>query len=361
MDRSKPNSRRPPRAAGSMSPLEALELATRHPNEGRPVDLHLSQIVVDEQIQVRVDGLDEERVDQYTIVVENGGEMEPIIVFQDAHGDYLLADGFHRVAAYRRAGRDMIKARVSKGGYEAAYEFAENANLEHGLAYSNEDKRNILKRRITQGRTWFEWSDDGKLNPRVSFNEMARQLGVSQPTITSWVNGILGELSQSTSRNLEVDRSQVAGKDGRVRNTSRIGSATASKSKTERTPRPAAPDNGEDFEDPLRESDDKFSTATHMVINAGGESRVVEKRAVTPPPPSTRNPDKDFAVQMEADITDVVSRLTRYDPAQIDVLWLLGKQRVEDVKSLLGQLELWAQEMHEYISSIPTPPDRPKV
>ncbi len=354
MDRSKPNSRRPPRPSGGMSPLEALELATQHPREGRPIDLPLSRIVIDEAIQVRMDGLDSERVEQYTIIVENGGEMAPIIVFEDADGAYLLADGFHRVEAYRRAGRDVIQAQVKKGGYEAAYEFAEDANLEHGLAYSNDDKKNILRRRIRQGRTWFEWSGDGILNPRVSYNEMARQLGVSQPTITSWVNNILGELSQSTSRNLEVDRSQVAGKDGRVRNTSRIGSATATKSKTERAPR-TAPENEEDFED------EKYSTSTHMVINAGGESRVVEKRAVTPPPPSTRNPDKDLAVQMEADITDVVSRLTRYDPTQVDVLRFLGKQRVEDVKAMLGQLELWAQEMHEYVSSISTPPDRPKV
>ncbi len=360
MDRSKPNSRRPPRAAGSMSPLEALELGTRHPNEGRPVDLGLSQIVIDEQIHVRINGLDEQRVQQYTIIIENGGEMEPIIVFQDVSGDHILADGFHRVEAYRRAGRDAIKARVSKGGYEAAYEYAENANLEHGLAYSNDDKKNILRRRITQGRTWFEWSDDGKLNPLVSYNEMARQLGVSQPTIKTWVDDIVDDLRQTTSKNLEVDRSQVRGKDGRVRDVSRIGSATANKPKTERAPRPVTPDNGEDIDDALRESDDKFSTATHMVINAGGESRVVEKRPA-PPPASTRNPDKELAVQMEADITDVVSRLTRYDPTQVNVLRFLGKQRVEDVKAMLGQLELWAQEMHEYVSSISTPPDHPKV
>lgn len=354
MDRSKPNSRRPPRAAGSTSFLEALELATQHPNEGRPVDLPLSQIVIDEQIQVRVDGLDEERVEQYTIVIENGGDMAPIIVFQDTNGNHLLADGFHRVEAYRRAGRNNIRAYVSKGGYEAAYEYAENANLEHGLAYSNEDKKNILRRRIKQGRTWFEWSGDGKLNPRVSYNEMARQLGVSQPTITSWVNSILSELSQSTSKNLEVDRSQVVGKDGKVRDVSRIGSATASKPKTERAPRSVEPENGEDFED------DKFSTSTHMVINVGGESRVVEKRPASPPS-GTRNPDKDLAVQMEADITDVLSRLTRYEPTQVNVLWLLGKDRVEEVKASLGQLELWVQEMYEFLSSIPTPPDRPKV
>ncbi|MBI5931108.1 MAG: ParB N-terminal domain-containing protein [Chloroflexi bacterium] len=356
MDRSKPNSRRPPRAAGSMSPLEALELGTRHPNEGRPVDLPLAQIVVDEQIQVRVDGLDEERVEQYTIVVENGGEMEPIIIFQDADGTYLLADGFHRVAAYRLAGRETIKARISKGGYDAAYEYAENANLEHGLAYSNEDKRNILKRRITQGRTWFEWVGDGKLNPRVSYNEMARQLGVSQPTITSWVNGIVNELSQSTSKNLEVDRSQVVGKDGKKRDVSRIGSATASKPKVERPRQPVEPETIEDFED------EKFSTSTHMVINAGGESRLVEKRPVDrPATPTSRNPDKELAVQMESDIAEVVSLLTRYDPTQVNVLWLLGKSRVEYLKAQLGQLEIWAQEMGDFLSSISTPPDQPKV
>ncbi|KAB2864285.1 MAG: hypothetical protein F9K46_04880 [Anaerolineae bacterium] len=353
MDRSKPNSRRPPRAAGSLSPLEALELGTRHPRESRPTLISLNEVVVDEDIQVRVKGLDPKRIEEYTIIVENGGEMDAIVVYNDPKRGYILADGFHRVEVYRRLGHETIQAIIREGGYDEAYEYAETANLTHGLAYSNEDKKNILRRRITQSRLWFRWEDD-RLIRLASNADMAQQLGVSYQTISNWIDVIVEELNSSTSKNLEVDSSQVVGKDGRVRNTSRIGSATANKPKTERAPRSAEPENGEDFED------DKFSTATHMVINAGGESRVVEKRPAASPS-GTRNPDKDLAVQIEADITDVLSRLSRYDPTQVNVLWLLGKDRVEEVKASLGQLELWVQEMYEFLSSIPTPPDRPKV
>lgn len=360
MDRSKPNSRRPPRSG--MSLLDTLEIATQHPNETRPMPIKMSQITVDERVQVRVDGLDQTRLQEYRIIVENGGEMDAILVYNDHKLGYILADGFHRVEVYRQLGRETIMAIVRSGSYEEAYEYAETANLDHGLAYSNEDKKNILRRRIQQGRAWFSWGESGDLETTVSMNQMARQLGVSQPTISAWINDILAEISRATSKNLEVNRSKVVGKDGRRIDTSRIGSATPTKPKREPVQPLPSYDEDEDFDSGQA---DKLSTATHMRINAGGESRIVEKLPVerTPverPAPS-RNADADLALQLEKDVTEVVALLTRYDTSQVRVLGLLGKQRVAEVKDMLSTLELWAQEMNEFLSSIPTPSDRPRV
>src|SRR6516164_2555667 len=69
----------------------------------------------------------------------------PIDVFavQDA---YYVADGFHRLAAARQAGRDMIRCRVHQGTMRDAMIFAIFANVRRGLRYQGGDVTRILER-----------------------------------------------------------------------------------------------------------------------------------------------------------------------------------------------------------------------
>ncbi len=181
--------------------LEALEIATGAANANRPYELNLNEIIVDAAIQVRVGGLDNDTLEAYVAVLENGGELPPIIVFRDDAGEHYLADGFHRYAAHEQVGKAIIKAFVRDGNRDQALDFAEGANLEHGLKLSNEDKKNILFRRLARkGHPWLTLSN----------GQLAQALGVSKMSIGRWMQ----EFSAVT--NVTPDRSHVVGTDGKT-------------------------------------------------------------------------------------------------------------------------------------------------
>ena len=165
------------------------------------VDADLSRITVDERIQVRVGGLDQDKVREYAVVMSEGGEFPPVVLFRDGETLYL-ADGFHRVAAARRAGKSEISAEIHPGGFAGAVEYAEDANLTHGFALSTRDKRNIFERRWRRGHEWRNLSD----------RLIAQALGVAHTTIGRWRDALESEL---TGANAPVTTTRV-GADGRV-------------------------------------------------------------------------------------------------------------------------------------------------
>ncbi len=194
-----------------VSPLEALRMATGEANAHRATELPLDQIKVDQSVQVRVDGLHEDTVVAYTAVLENGGDLDAVTVIRNEYGDYELADGFHRYEAHVRAGKMTILAYVHDGGHEAALDEAEEGNLRHGRPLTNEDKKNILRRRMKRGHAW----------ATMSTRELGRLLGVGNKTISRWIEDF------ATVSNDTVDRSQITGADGRTINTGKIGKSPA--------------------------------------------------------------------------------------------------------------------------------------
>lgn len=180
----------------------------------------LDEITVLDEVQVRVNGLDEARVEQYVEFLLAGGAFkDPIDLFQDGLR-LILSAGWHRTEAYRRAlerfepSEDVpalapLKAEIHTGGLEAAIEWAEEDNLAHGLELSPRDKRNILERRFKRGHEW------AKLSNRA----LAAKLGVSHQTVANWRNELEGP---STGKNLPVER---MGADGKLRDVSGIQAA----------------------------------------------------------------------------------------------------------------------------------------
>jgi hypothetical protein len=73
-----------------------------------------------------------------------GAKFPPVIVFHDGT-NYWLADGFHRLEAWKRNGVGSVKAEVKEGSRIDALKFAFGANSSHGLRMTNEDKRNAVK------------------------------------------------------------------------------------------------------------------------------------------------------------------------------------------------------------------------
>lgn len=209
------------RRAGDLLALRDEAARIERGTQDATVLLPLADITVDEQVQVRVAGLDAETVAAYATIFAEGGEFPPVVVFRDErNGALYLADGFHRVAAARKAGLTEIAAEVRPGGLAGAVEYAEEANLTHGLNLTMRDKRAILERRIARGHEWASWS-----NVRL-----AAALGVDEGTIRKWRRAM-------TSENSEVAPAKRVGADGRVYDVTNIQKANRQRTTSKPTPR----------------------------------------------------------------------------------------------------------------------------
>ena len=133
------------RSAGNQIPNEIW--LTIKAVEGRPqtMKLEVGLIEVTAGTQVRFK-IDQEIVDEYAGAIEAGGIFPPLVVFAPKNSQrYILADGFHRLAACKKLGRETIGVEVNKGGVHEALHFALGANAEHGLRRSNADKRHMVQ------------------------------------------------------------------------------------------------------------------------------------------------------------------------------------------------------------------------
>jgi hypothetical protein len=139
--------------------------------ENRIDYLKLDQIRTDGGTQARA-GLDEATVAEYaetwqTLSYQQNGfdRMPPIVVYHDGEA-YWLADGFHRVAAYRRflmdgkpsASAHALNAEVKQGTRRDAVLYACGANAAHGLRRTTADKRRAVET-LLRDEEWRQWSD----------------------------------------------------------------------------------------------------------------------------------------------------------------------------------------------------------
>jgi hypothetical protein len=186
-------------------------------SDPKPVLLALEQVRTDGGTQARVT-LDDATVDEYVeVLVQLGtgaapGQLfPPVVVFFDGT-DYWLADGFHRKAAHKKAGRKQILCEVRQGTKRDAILYAVGANARHGLRRTNEDKRIAVRRLLTDDE-WSQWSD----------REIARRCGVGHPLVAE----LRAELSGSSSRCAQPERTVQRGKTLFTMNTAGIGKPAA--------------------------------------------------------------------------------------------------------------------------------------
>jgi len=130
--------------------------------------LSVDQIVADRRAQLRAE-LDPETVERYAEAMRGRAKFPALVVFYDAsEGVYYLADGFHRLAAAKEAGRERVHVRVLTGNIRDAMLYAAKANDRHGLPRTNADKRRAVLALLTD-LEWRQWSD----------REIARRCAVS--------------------------------------------------------------------------------------------------------------------------------------------------------------------------------------
>lgn len=146
----------------------AVHGATPAATSRTPVRLELSKIKTDD-IQVRVK-LDRRVVDEFAELMQDNIPFPPVVVFR-AGTDYILADGYHRVAAASKNEFRDIDAEVREGTRLDALWHALGANRTHGLRLGRGD----VKKAVEIGlKTW----------PEKSQAEIAAQIGTSQSYVS---------------------------------------------------------------------------------------------------------------------------------------------------------------------------------
>lgn len=155
------------------------------------MQLRLDLLTVYTRTQVRATGTQADVVDDYVAAMENGAVFPAVEVYSDGAA-YWLADGFHRVEAYRRRGVEVVEAIVYEGSERDALLHAMQANLRHGLRVTRADKRRAVEMML-QDAEWSQWSDraigkqcgvDGKTVAAVR-----RELGMQDQTARTTVRG----------------------------------------------------------------------------------------------------------------------------------------------------------------------------
>lgn len=111
--------------------------------EAKVVRLRLNSIRLDAGTQTHAH-IDEATVGEYSEAMARGDRFPPVVVFQN-NGEFIMADGFHRVKAARRARLTHILAEIRKGTRRDALKFALGANHKHGLRRTNGDKRRAVE------------------------------------------------------------------------------------------------------------------------------------------------------------------------------------------------------------------------
>lgn len=149
--------------------------------------LALSKIRLDGGTQPRA-SIYEELVTDYAEDLGGGATFPEIIVFYDGT-DYWLADGFHRVLAFKAAGRQKIASDIRQGTQRDAVLFSCGVNAVHGRRRTNADKRRAVLKLLSDDE-WRKWSNREIANRcavgHTLADEMRRSLtarnGQSEPT-----------------------------------------------------------------------------------------------------------------------------------------------------------------------------------
>jgi len=135
---------------------------------GRPRRIHIDAIRTDGDTQVRA-ALDDQTVADYAAAIDRGEKLPPIVAFHDGAA-YWLADGFHRLFAYRRHGDTILDVQVLQGTKRDAAWHALGANRTNGLRMTNADKAKAIQIAL-------------RLKPDHSDRSIAEYIGVSDKTV----------------------------------------------------------------------------------------------------------------------------------------------------------------------------------
>ena len=133
---------------------------------------------------------------EYAESMTAGAVFPPIVVYWDGRTRWV-ADGFHRVGAHVKLGRDRIACDVRQGTQRDAILFSVSANATHGLRRSTADKKHAVELLLADSK-WSKKSD----------RWIAEAAGVGHPFVAKLRPQLESDSSSPTPR---------LGKDGKAR------------------------------------------------------------------------------------------------------------------------------------------------
>lgn len=204
------------------------------------------QIKQDKDLQPRIE-MNTGKVEEYAEILKDGGTLPAVAVFWDEKiGKYLLADGFHRVAAHVEAGFESVQCEVFPGGRRDAILYSCGANATHGLPRTNADKNRAATSMVLDPE-WGEWSDRAIAKhcgvSHVMVGTVRRMVSNSQPkSAKSSPGDFSGDGSLETVSSDNASNRVYKNKHGKTAtmDTSKIG-----KSRAKASDRPAAAASGD--------------------------------------------------------------------------------------------------------------------
>lgn len=145
--------------------------------------LSIASLVLDPDIQCRAQ-FNDDAIKSYALDLKDGADLPPITVFHDGEV-YRVADGFHRVRAFKKAGLDTIEAEIRKGDKRDAILHSVGCNATHGLRRTNKDKRRAIEMLLSD-KEWAEWAD----------RAIAEQCGVAPNTVAAHRKRLSAQIAQ---------------------------------------------------------------------------------------------------------------------------------------------------------------------
>jgi hypothetical protein len=170
--------------------LRASENFDRENSPARVEPIPLA-CIKDGGAQMRVE-MRPETVNDYASDILDGAAFPPVVVFYDGN-DYWLGDGFHRVEAARKIGRETIVAEIREGSARDAVLHGIGSNAAHGLRRTQADKRRAVER-LLKDPEWARWSD----------RKIAETAKVDHKTVGAIRRELAGEFPTSKAKGGEI-------------------------------------------------------------------------------------------------------------------------------------------------------------
>lgn len=166
--------------------------------------VNIGQIVLNAGTQMRRYTSDT-AVEEYAALMKEGTAFEPVELYRIEDGRLILVNGFHRVAAAKKAALEQISATITDGTLQQAIWAAVAANKTNAVRRNAYDIRNAIETALLHPK-----------GAEMSDRQIAEYIGCTHPTVGSVRAKLVttGKITSATERK---------GKDGRVINTEKIG------------------------------------------------------------------------------------------------------------------------------------------
>lgn len=137
-------------------------------------EMHIKDLILDRQVQMRT-ALNRIAIIDYAEAMDRGDKFPPPVVFWIPGQKRFVADGFHRILAYKRNGVKTVRCQIRCGTKRDAILYAAGCNRTHGVRRTNEDKRKAVLTFLGD-KEWCKWAD----------TVIARHAGVAAGTVTKY-------------------------------------------------------------------------------------------------------------------------------------------------------------------------------